>query len=422
MENFDPLGIHTGESIVVAPSQTLSDHEYHLLRSVAIKVIRHIGIIGECNIQFALNPNSDEYCIIEVNARLSRSSALASKATGYPLAFIAAKLSLGIDLPSLKNSVTKVTTACFEPSLDYITVKIPIWDLKKFEKVDTKLGSSMKSVGEVMAIGKTFEEAIQKAIRMIKPNCNGFQYGLVAASEEELEYPSDKRIFVIASAMKDGWSIDKIHNLTKIDKWFLYKLKNISDLENQLQNLSISTLTPDFLLNLKKAGFSDKQIAINIGSTELAIRDLRIQHHIIPYIKQIDTVAAEVIAQNNYLYCTYHGCEHDIEFKDRGIIVIGSGGYRIGSSVEFDWCAVSAITSLKKMNKKSIMINFNPETVSTDYDICDKLYFEELTMERILDIYQVENSIGIIISMGGQIPNNLAIPLLRQKVNILGTR
>lgn len=424
MENFDPLGIHTGESIVIAPSQTLSDNEYHLLRSVAIKLIRHLGIIGECNIQYALNPKSEEYCIIEVNARLSRSSALASKATGYPLAFIAAKLALGAKLDELRNSVTKVTTACFEPSLDYVVVKVPVWDLKKFERVKTKIDSSMKSVGEVMALGRTFEEAMQKAIRMVQSNADGFQPYLAPPSEDELEFPSDQRIFVLATEFANGMTVDRAHELTKIDKWFLSKLKKISDMEKYLKatyDNKYSSLPKSLLRQLKQMGFSDKQIARCVSSTEGFIRSLRTEQGIVPVVKQIDTVAAEVVAQNNYLYLTYHGLENDISFNLHGVMVIGSGGYRIGSSVEFDWCCVSAIKTLKKLGMKSIMVNYNPETVSTDYDVSDRLYFEQLTLESILDIYEKENSEGVIISMGGQIPNNLAIPLWRHNVKILGT-
>lgn len=424
MENFDPLGVHTGESIVVAPSQTLSDNEYHMLRRTAIKVIRHLKIVGECNIQYALNPESEEYCIIEVNARLSRSSALASKATGYPLAFIAAKLALGTKLDELRNSVTKVTTACFEPSLDYVVVKMPVWDLKKFERVKTKIDSSMKSVGEVMSLGRTFEESMQKAIRMVNQHADGFQHGLAPPSDEELEFPSDQRIFVLASAFKEGMTVERAHQLTKIDRWFLTKLKRIIDLENYLTSnyeSNLDAIPVEFFRELKRLGFSDKQIARCISSTELKIREKRTEMGIVPFVKQIDTVAAEVAAQNNYLYMTYSGSEHDINFNDHGYMVIGSGGYRIGSSVEFDWCAVSAITTLKKMGYKAIMVNYNPETVSTDYDVCDRLYFEELTLESVLNIYELEKSLGVLISMGGQIPNNLAIPLWRNNVNILGT-
>eukprot|EP01116_Phalansterium_solitarium_P021821 TRINITY_DN6959_c0_g1_i2.p1 TRINITY_DN6959_c0_g1~~TRINITY_DN6959_c0_g1_i2.p1 ORF type:complete len:1884 (-),score=892.07 TRINITY_DN6959_c0_g1_i2:456-6107(-) len=422
MENFDPLGVHTGESIVVAPSQTLTDNEYFMLRNTAIKVIRSLGIVGECNIQYALNPYTEEYCIIEVNARLSRSSALASKATGYPLAFVAAKLALGKELPALRNSVTKVTTACFEPSLDYCVVKMPLWDLKKFERVITKIGTSMKSVGEVMSIGRNFEEAIQKAIRMVNGHADGFQPGLAPVSEEELEHPSDQRIYVIASAFREGMSVDQVHDLTRIDKWFLHKLKRISDLEISMEAFTTATVPPTMLREAKQLGFSDKQIARCLTNTELAVRQLRKELNIVPFVKQIDTVAAEVSAGNvNYLYMTYNGHEHDITFDDHGYIVIGSGAYRIGSSVEFDWCTMGAISTLQKLGLKSIMINFNPETVSTDYDVCDRLYFEELTMERVLDVYEMESSDGVIISMGGQIPNNLAMPLWRQNVNILGT-
>jgi len=421
MENFDPLGIHTGESIVVAPSQTLTDTEYQMLRSVSIKVIRHIGVVGECNIQFALNPESEEYCIIEVNARLSRSSALASKATGYPLAFVAAKLALGIELPKLRNSVTKVTTACFEPSLDYLVVKIPVWDLKKFERVDTKIDTAMKSVGEVMSIGRNFEEAIQKAVRMTNTSVDGFQAGVVPSSEDELEHPSDNRIYVLASALKSKMTVDRINYLTKIDKWFLNRLKRISDLDDELSKHTTSTVPLSLIVEAKQRGFADRQIARCLNTSEIAVRSLRKSNNILPFVKQIDTVAAEVVAQNNYLYTTYNGCENDVQFADHGYMVIGSGGYRIGSSVEFDWCAVGTVMALKKMDCKTIMVNFNPETVSTDYDVCDRLYFEELSLERVLDIYELEDANGVIISMGGQIPNNLALPLWRQNVKILGT-
>lgn len=424
MENFDPLGIHTGESIVIAPSQTLTDSEYHMLRSVAMKLIRHLGIIGECNIQYALNPESEEYCIIEVNARLSRSSALASKATGYPLAFIAAKLALGAKLDELRNSITKVTTACFEPSLDYVVIKFPLWDLKKFERVKTKIDSSMKSVGEVMSLGRTFEEAMQKAIRMVQPNADGFQPGIAPCSEDELEFPSDQRIFVLASEFYNGMTVDRAHELTKIDKWFLSKLKRISDLEKYLTQKydnRYSDIPTSLLRQAKQLGFSDKQIARCVSSTEGIVRNLRLEQGISLVVKQIDTVAAEVAAQNNYLYCTYNGDEDDVTFDNPGVMVIGSGGYRIGSSVEFDWCCVSAIKTLKKLGLKSIMLNYNPETVSTDYDVSDRLYFEQLTLESVLDIYEKEKSSGVIISMGGQIPNNLALPLWRHNVKILGT-
>ncbi|XP_074643904.1 multifunctional protein CAD-like isoform X2 [Tubulanus polymorphus] len=426
MENLDPLGIHTGESIVVAPSQTLTNVEYNLLRSTSIKVIRHLGIVGECNIQYALNPESQEYFIIEVNARLSRSSALASKATGYPLAYVAAKLALGISLPVLRNSVTNETTACFEPSLDYCVVKIPRWDLKKFSRVSTKIGSSMKSVGEVMAVGRKFEEAIQKALRMMDENCNGFDPYCQEPTEEELKEPTDKRIFVLAAALKKGWDIDHLYELTKIDKWFLYKLKNICSTLTELEQLGESsgfnnTVPRDMLLYAKQTGFSDKQIAIAIKSTELAVREERVSKGVTPCIKQIDTVAAEWPATTNYLYLTYNGTTHDIEFPGGYVMVIGSGVYRIGSSVEFDWCAVGCIRELRKLGKKTIMVNYNPETVSTDYDMCDRLYFDEISSEIVMDIYDLENPEGIILSMGGQLPNNIAIDLQRQRARILGT-
>ncbi|RHZ87337.1 hypothetical protein Glove_37g74 [Diversispora epigaea] len=421
MENFDPLGIHTGDSIVVAPSQTLSDDDYHMLRTTAVNVVRHLGVVGECNIQYALNPFSKEYCIIEVNARLSRSSALASKATGYPLAFVAAKLGLGIPLNEINNSITKVTCACFEPSLDYVVVKIPRWDLKKFTRVDKSLSSSMKSVGEVMSIGRTFEETIQKAIRAIEFNFMGFgQNDLVVDIEKELINPSDLRLFAIANAMHKGYTVDQIWKFTKIDKWFLHKLQNIIVLEKQLKEHYLS-VNPELLLSAKKLGFSDRQIAKAVSSNELAIRMLRKEHGIIPFVKQIDTVAAEFPAQTNYLYITYNAAEHDISFEETGVMVLGSGVYRIGSSVEFDWCAVRAMRTLRENNLKTIMVNYNPETVSTDYDEADRLYFENITLERVLDIYEIEKSAGVIISMGGQTPNNIALQLERQNVKTLGT-
>ncbi|EIW77899.1 carbamoyl-phosphate synth [Coniophora puteana RWD-64-598 SS2] len=422
MENFDPLGIHTGDSIVVAPSQTLSDADYNMLRTTAINVIRHLGVVGECNIQYALNPTSREFCIIEVNARLSRSSALASKATGYPLAFIAAKLGLGIPLNEIKNSVTKLTSACFEPSLDYCVVKIPRWDLKKFSRVSRLLSSSMKSVGEVMAIGRSFEETIQKAIRAIDDSFLGFSNNdFVEDIDEELVNPTDKRIFAIASAFHRGYSVDKIWQMTNIDKWFLTKLQYVHRMEKQLLNVNISTLRPDLLRSAKQLGFSDKLIATCLGSTELAVRRLRQEASIAPYVKQIDTVAAEFPAFTNYLYTTYNAVEHDIDFEDRGVMVLGSGVYRIGSSVEFDWCAVRAIRTLREQGFPTVMVNYNPETVSTDYDEADKLYFENISLETILDIYDTERSRGVILSMGGQTPNNIALPLFRQNVKIYGT-
>jgi carbamoyl-phosphate synthase large subunit len=435
MENFDPLGIHTGESIVVAPSQTLTNHEYHYLRQLSIKIIQHIGVIGECNIQFALDPDSEDYRVIEVNARLSRSSALASKATGYPLAFVAAKLALGYGLHEIKNSITKTTSAFFEPALDYIVCKIPRWDLNKFTGVSKQIGSSMKSVGEVMAIGRTFEEAIQKGLRMIGQGMHGFvgnrdlEFENV---EKELVEPTDLRIFVIADAFAKGYSVDKIYELTKIDPWFLYKLKNIYDLKQELEKYnSLEALSLNCLKHAKVLGFSDFQIArfviksVNEHIEEglMDVRKFRIKNNIKPYIKQIDTLAAEYPAKTNYLYLTYSGIEHDIKSNDsnKSIIVLGSGAYRIGSSVEFDWCSVNALFTVNKEGYRSVMINYNPETVSTDYDVCDRLYFDELSLERVLDIIEFENPRGVIISVGGQIPNNLATRLHNQNINILGT-
>ncbi len=437
MENFDPLGIHTGESIVVAPSQTLTNSEYHKLREIAIRIVRHIGIVGECNVQYALCPDSEEYRVIEVNARLSRSSALASKATGYPLAFVAAKLGLGYGLHELKNSVTKTTTACFEPALDYIVVKIPRWDLGKFKGVSKELGSSMKSVGEVMAIGRTFEEAIQKGLRMIGQGMHGFvgnkdmEFEDVEQISKELANPTDMRIFVIAMALHKNFSVDEIHQHTRIDKWFLYKLKNIYDLRNQISRFnSIETLPLEMLHDAKKMGYTDFQIAKilynnldDASDKSLDIRNFRKEAGIIPYVKQIDTLAAEYPAQTNYLYLTYNGSEHDIKFENdnQSVIVLGSGAYRIGSSVEFDWCSVNALNTVKKKGLRSVMINYNPETVSTDYDICDRLYFDELSFERVMDIIDNEIPKGVIVSVGGQIPNNLAMRLYQNNVNILGT-
>uniref|UniRef100_A0A8C1MVF1 Carbamoyl-phosphate synthetase 2, aspartate transcarbamylase, and dihydroorotase n=1 Tax=Cyprinus carpio TaxID=7962 RepID=A0A8C1MVF1_CYPCA len=420
MENVDPLGIHTGESIVVAPSQTLNDYEYNMLRNTAIKVIRHLGIVGECNIQYALNPESEQYYIIEVNARLSRSSALASKATGYPLAYVAAKLGLGIPLPMLKNSVTNSTTANFEPSLDYCVVKVPRWDLSKFLRVSTKIGSSMKSVGEVMAIGRNFEEAFQKALRMVDENCVGFDHTIKPVSEEvcnEVTHlPSHShRIFVLAAALHAGYTVERLYELTKIDHWFLHKMKNIADHEKLLKafNQDESAMPPEVMRKAKQLGFSDKQI--------LAVRKLRRDWKILPVVKQIDTVAAEWPAHTNYLYLTYHGSESDVVFEQPHVMVIGSGVYRIGSSVEFDWCAVGCIMELRKMGYKTIMVNYNPETVSTDYDMCDRLYFDEISFEVVMDIYEMENPEGVILSMGGQLPNNIAMSLHRQQCRILGT-
>ena len=422
MENFDPLGIHTGDSIVVAPSQTLSDEDYNMLRTTAVNVIRHLGVVGECNIQYALNPFSKEYCIIEVNARLSRSSALASKATGYPLAFIAAKLGLGIPLNEISNSVTKVTCACFEPSLDYVVVKIPRWDLKKFTRVSTHLNSSMKSVGEVMSIGRTFEEAIQKAIRSIDFHNLGFnETTALMAIDQELQTPSDQRLFAIANAMHAGYSAEKVWEMTQIDKWFLKKLKKLSDFGKFMSTFTTATIKSGLLLQAKQLGFSDRQLAKFWGSNELAVRRLRVEAGIVPFVKQIDTVAAEFPAFTNYLYLTYNGVEHDISFEDHGIMVLGSGVYRIGSSVEFDWCSVRAIRTLREHSFKTVMVNYNPETVSTDYDEADRLYFETINLESVLDIYQLESSSGIIIGMGGQTPNNIALPLHRLNVKVLGT-
>ncbi|XP_035736372.1 CAD protein-like [Vespa mandarinia] len=421
MENVDPLGIHTGESIVVAPSQTLSNREYNMLRTTAINVIRHFGIIGECNIQYALNPNTEEYYIIEVNARLSRSSALASKATGYPLAYVAAKLALGIPLPDIRNSVTGQTTACFEPSLDYCVVKIPRWDLSKFHRVSTKIGSSMKSVGEVMAIGRKFEEAFQKALRMVDENVNGFDPYIKFVNDEELEKPTDKRMFVLAASIKAGYSLDRLYELTKIDRWFLQKMKNIIDYYSVLESIDHTKLSHDVLLRAKQIGFSDKQIATVVKSSELAVRIQRQESNIKPMVKQIDTVAAEWPATTNYLYLTYNGTTHDVEFPGGYTMVIGSGVYRIGSSVEFDWCAVSCLRELRNLDRKTIMVNYNPETVSTDYDMSDRLYFEEITFEVVMDIYDYECPEGIILSMGGQLPNNIAMNLHRQQARILGT-
>ncbi|HLN72762.1 MAG TPA: carbamoyl-phosphate synthase (glutamine-hydrolyzing) large subunit, partial [Prolixibacteraceae bacterium] len=436
MENFDPLGIHTGESIVVAPSQTLSNSEYHKLRALAIKIIRHIGIVGECNVQYALDPHSEDYRVIEVNARLSRSSALASKATGYPLAFVAAKLGLGYGLHQLNNQVTKVTTAAFEPALDYIVCKIPRWDLNKFTGVSKNLGSSMKSVGEIMAIGRSFEEAIQKGIRMVGIGMHGFVANkeeiTIEQIDEELVHPTDRRIFAIAEAFNKGYTVDDIYEKTKIDRWFLQKLQNIHVTKRDLEEVNSLQSLPDSLLyHAKKQGFSDFQVARlvlkspnkEINNDLIKVREWRKSKNILPFVKQIDTLAGEYPAQTNYLYLTYNGSEHDIEFPrdDKSVIVLGSGAYRIGSSVEFDWCSVNAITTIHKENYRSIMINYNPETVSTDYDTCDRLYFDELTFERVMDIVDLEVPKGVVLSMGGQIPNNLAMKLHRQHVPILGT-
>ncbi|SMY27811.1 unnamed protein product [Zymoseptoria tritici ST99CH_1A5] len=424
MENFDPLGIHTGDSIVIAPSQTLSDEDYNMLRTTAVRVIRHLGVVGECNIQYALNPDSREYCIIEVNARLSRSSALASKATGYPLAFVAAKLGLNIALNDIKNTVTKVTCACFEPSLDYVVVKIPRWDLKKFTRVSTLLGSSMKSVGEVMAIGRTFEEAIQKAIRSVDPGNLGFNDTPALMSidiDTELQTPSDQRMFALANAMHAGYTVDKIWELTKIDKWFLRKLKSLSDFGKLMTSHTVDNISTRLFRQAKEMGFSDKQLALFWSSNEQHVRRSRIEAGITPFVKQIDTVAAEFPAFTNYLYLTYNGSEHDVTFEDRGVMVLGSGVYRIGSSVEFDWCSVRAVRTLRESGYKTVMVNYNPETVSTDYDEADRLYFENITLETVLDIYEMEHSSGVILSMGGQTPNNISLPLYRANVKVLGT-
>ncbi|KAK3318452.1 hypothetical protein B0H66DRAFT_557297 [Apodospora peruviana] len=424
MENFDPLGIHTGDSIVVAPSQTLSDEDYNMLRTTAVNVIRHLGVVGECNIQYALNPFSREYCIIEVNARLSRSSALASKATGYPLAFIAAKLGLGIPLKDVSNSVTKVTCACFEPSLDYVVVKMPRWDLKKFTRVSTQLGSSMKSIGEVMSVGRTFEEAIQKAIRAIDIHNLGFNETKALMSiDDELQTPSDQRLFAIANAMHAGYSVDRIWELTKIDKWFLHKLKGLSNFGKKMSGYKADDIAgnPDIIRRAKQLGFCDRQLAKFWDSNELAVRRMRLEAGITPYIKQIDTVAAEFPAFTNYLYLTYNATESDITFEDHGVMVLGSGVYRIGSSVEFDWCSVRAIRTLRETGFKTIMVNMNPETVSTDSEEADRLYFENLDLETVIDIYQMEGARGVLGAMGGQTPNNIALPLLRAGVKVLGT-
>lgn len=436
MENFDPLGIHTGESIVVAPSQTLTNSEYHKLRELAIKIIRHIGIIGECNVQYALDPQSEDYRVIEVNARLSRSSALASKATGYPLAFVAAKLGLGYGLFDLKNSVTQTTTAFFEPALDYVVCKIPRWDLAKFHGVDRELGSSMKSVGEVMSIGRTFEEAIQKGLRMIGQAMHGFVENkelIIPDIEKALHEPTDHRIFVISKSFRAGYTIDQIHSLTKIDKWFLQKLYHITQTANQLESYSdIESLSDALFRKAKSQGFSDFQIARALYKTDMEsdqhqrmmqVRRSRKQRAILPVVKQIDTLAAEYPAQTNYLYLTYNGSENDVVYlgDHRSVIVLGSGAYRIGSSVEFDWCGVQALQTIRKQGWRSVMINYNPETVSTDYDMCDRLYFDELTFERVMDIVELEHPHGVIVSTGGQIPNNLALRLEGQQVPILGT-
>ncbi|WP_455074391.1 carbamoyl-phosphate synthase (glutamine-hydrolyzing) large subunit [Prevotella fusca] len=435
MENFDPLGIHTGESIVIAPSQTLSNSEYHKLRALSIKIVRHIGIVGECNVQYAFDPESEDYRVIEVNARLSRSSALASKATGYPLAFVAAKLGMGYGLFELKNSVTKTTSAFFEPALDYVVCKIPRWDLSKFRGVDKELGSSMKSVGEVMAIGRNFEEAVQKGLRMIGQGMHGFVENKELQIDDldaALREPTDKRVFLISKAMHKGYTVDQIHDLTKIDRWFLNKLKHIIDIDEELKRKNINTLDKELLRTAKVYGFTDFQIARAVGLEEECqnmhqamriVRRLRKSFGILPVIKQIDTLAAEYPAQTNYLYVTYAGVASDITFSNdrNSVIVLGSGAYRIGSSVEFDWCGVQALNTIRRQGYRSIMINYNPETVSTDYDMCDRLYFDELTFERVMDIIDAENPHGVIVSTGGQIPNNLAMYLDEENVPILGT-
>lgn len=432
MENFDPLGIHTGESIVVAPSQTLTNSEYHKLREIAQRIVRHIGIVGECNVQYAFDPESEDYRVIEVNARLSRSSALASKATGYPLAFVAAKLALGFGLHELKNSVTKTTTAFFEPALDYVVVKIPRWDLAKFHGVDREIGSSMKSVGEVMAIGRTFEEAFQKGLRMIQQGMHGFVGNKELYTknlEKDLNEPTDRRVFFLGQAFDQGWSIDKIHDLTKIDKWFLQKCQHIMDLAKEAEHYKKSEIPYELLKELKQNGFSDYQIARIVATKENVdkmaenIRSYRKKVGIVPVVKQIDTLAGEFPAQTNYLYLTYNGTANDVHYlgDHRSVVVLGSGAYRIGSSVEFDWCSVNALTTVRDLGLRSVMINYNPETVSTDYDMCDRLYFDELSYERVLDIIELENPMGVIVSVGGQIPNNLSVRLDAAGVNLLGT-
>ena len=436
MENFDPLGIHTGESIVIAPSQTLTNSEYHKLRELAIRIVRHVGIVGECNVQYAFDPESEDYRVIEVNARLSRSSALASKATGYPLAFVAAKLGLGYGLFDLKNSVTKTTSAFFEPALDYVVCKIPRWDLGKFRGVDRELGSSMKSVGEVMAIGRTFEEVIQKGLRMIGQGMHGFVGNHELSIEDvdaALKAPTDKRIFVIEKAFKNGYSVEDVHRLTKIDRWFLRKLYNIYETERELEAVgNINVLDNDLLARAKRQGFTDFQVARALGMesemeverAQMLVRERRKHAGIVPYVKQIDTLAAEYPAQTNYLYLTYSAVAHDLRYENdkRSVVVLGSGAYRIGSSVEFDWCGVQALNTIRKEGYRSVMINYNPETVSTDYDMCDRLYFDELTYERVLDILDLEAPYGVVVSTGGQIPNNLAMRLDEQRVPLLGTQ
>lgn len=423
MENFDPLGIHTGDSIVVAPSQTLSDEEYHLLRTAAIKIIRHLGVEGECNVQYALQPDGLDYRVIEVNARLSRSSALASKATGYPLAYTAAKIALGHTLPELPNPVTKTTTANFEPSLDYVVTKIPRWDLSKFQHVKRDIGSAMKSVGEVMAIGRTFEESFQKAIRQVDVSFTGFQGAKFDDLDHALMNPTDRRWLAVGQAlMEEDYSVDRVHELTKIDKWFLYKLMNIVDMYKELQSIgNLKSVPSEMMSQAKKLGFSDKQIAICTNSNELEVRSERKSVGVTPHVKKIDTLAAEYPANTNYLYTTYNGSTSDLEFNDNGTMVLGSGVYRIGSSVEFDWCAVSTARALRASGHKTIMVNYNPETVSTDFDEVDRLYFEELSLERVLDIYELENAEGVVVSVGGQLPQNIALPMQDYGCNVLGT-
>jgi carbamoyl-phosphate synthase large subunit len=423
MENFDPLGTHTGDSIVVAPSQTLTDDEYHMLRSAAIKIVRHVGVVGECNVQYALDPVSRDYRVIEMNARLSRSSALASKATGYPLAYTAAKIALGHTLPELPNAVTKSTTACFEPSLDYIVTKIPKWDLAKFQHVERTVGSAMKSVGEVMAIGRTFEESLQKAIRQVDPNFAGFEaYWKPEDMITALTNNNDRRLFAIAHAMLNlDYTVDYLHDLTKIDKWFLYKLENIVAVYKQLQSTPFESIDKQLILTAKKTGFSDLHISQLVGKTEAEVRTLRKSHNVTPFVKRIDTLAAEFPAYTNYLYTTYNATTHDVEFDEHGTMVLGSGVYRIGSSVEFDWCAVTCSRAIRGLGKKTIMINYNPETVSTDFDEADRLYFEELGFERVMDIYELEAAQGVVVSVGGQLPQNIALRLKKAGVDVLGT-
>ncbi|KAJ5112416.1 Carbamoyl-phosphate synthase arginine-specific large chain [Penicillium argentinense] len=424
MENFDPLGVHTGDSIVVAPSQTLSDEEYHMLRTAAIKIVRHLGVVGECNVQYALQPDGLDYRVIEVNARLSRSSALASKATGYPLAYTAAKIGLGHTLPELPNAVTKTTTANFEPSLDYIVTKIPRWDLSKFQHVNRDIGSAMKSVGEVMAIGRTFEESLQKAIRQVDPKYIGLQGDHFEDLDDVLKNPTDRRWLAVGQAMlHEGYSVDKVHELSKIDKWFLYKIENIVNCHHELKEIgSLFGINPEMMMKSKKLGFSDKQISLLVGASEDDVRARRKSFGITPWVKKIDTLAAEFPADTNYLYTTYNATSHDVSFDDNGVIILGSGVYRIGSSVEFDWCAVNATLSLRNMGKKTVMINYNPETYSTDFDTADKLYFEELSYERVMDIYELENSSGVVVSVGGQLPQNIALRLQETgNATILGT-